>query len=396
MTEEITALTNQHNWSLVPQPPNKPLLGCKWTFKTKLLPNGQVDRYKARLVALGYNQQFDINYTEIFSPVAKMPTIRLLLTIALNRKWSIHQLDVSNAFLHGDLQDDIYMRQPPRFVDPENLDLVCKLHKSLYGLKQAPRQWFHKLTMFLQTQGFRFSRSDPSLLIFHKAHIQIYFLIYVDDFLVTGNDNSAIQHILGQLQAQFALKQLGQISLFLGIQVIQSTNGYFLTQQHYAMKILYDAGYANCKPAPTPVTPASKHEQSTDSPFHDPTLYRKLARSLQYLTITRPDIAFATNVVCQRMQDPTDQDFKALKRLLRYIKGTVTYGLPITTSPLELRSYTDADWASDAFDRKSISGYCTFLGPNLISWTIKKQVTVAKSSTEAEYRSLTAAIFEVI
>ncbi|KAI0488020.1 hypothetical protein KFK09_027843 [Dendrobium nobile] len=320
----------------------------------------------------------------------------MLLTIALNRKWSIHQLDVSNTFLHGDLPDNVYMRQPPGFVDPNKPDAVCKLHKSLYGLKQAPRQWFNKLTTFLQTQGFVFSRSDPSLLIFHKNHIQIYFLIYVDDFIVTGNDNSAIKRLLGQLQTQFALKQLGQISLFLGIQVIQSSNGYFLTQQHYASKILHDAGYDECKPAPTPVAPAPRQAQSTSSPFHDLTLYRKLAGSLQYLSITRPDIAFATNMVCQHMQNPTDQDFKALKRLLRYIKGTITYGLSITTGSLELRTYTDADWAADASDRKSISGYCTFLGPNLISWTVKKQATVAKSLTEAEYRSLSAAISDVI
>ncbi|KAI0501870.1 hypothetical protein KFK09_016815 [Dendrobium nobile] len=325
-----------------------------------------------------------------------MPTIRMLLTIALNRKWSIHQLDVSNAFLHGDLLEDVYMRQPPGFVDPHKPNAVCKLHKSLYGLKQAPRQWFNKLTTFLQTQGFRFSRSDPSLLILHDNHIHIYFLIYVDDFLVTGNDNSAINRLLGQLQSQFALKQLGQISLFLGIQVIQSSNGYFLTQQHYASRILHDAGYDECKPSPTPVAPAPKPVQSVSPPFHDPTLYRKLAGSLQYLSITRPDIAFATNMVCQHMQAPTDQDFKVLKRLLRYIKGTITYGIPITTGSLELRTYSDADWAADTSDRKSITGYCTFLGPNLISWTVKKQPTVARSSTEAEYRSLSAAVSDVI
>ncbi|XP_020679642.2 uncharacterized protein LOC110097547 [Dendrobium catenatum] len=288
------------------------------------------------------------------------------------------------------------MRQPPGFVDPQQPDSVCKLHKSLYGLKQAPRQWFNKLTTFLQLQGFGFSRSDPSLLIFHKNHIQIYFLIYVDDFLVTGNDCFTINHILGQLQEQFALKKLGQISLFLGIQVIRSSTGYFLTQEHYASKILHDAGYADCKPAPTPLATNSKTAQTSTAPFHDPTLYRKLAGSLQYLSITRPDIAFATNTVCQHMQNPTDQDFKTLKRILHYVKGTITYGFPITTGPLELRAYTDADWASDASDRKSISGFCTFLGPNLISWTVKKQATVAKCSTEAEYRSLSSALSDVI
>ncbi|KAI0523201.1 hypothetical protein KFK09_005595 [Dendrobium nobile] len=396
MAAEIEALRHQATWSLVQPPPNKPVLGCKWTFKTKLLPTGQVDRYKARLVELGNHQQFGINYTETFSPVAKMPTIRLLLTLALHRQWPMHQLDVSNAFLHGDLPDDIYMRQPPGFVDPTNPTAVCKLHKSLYGLKQAPRQWFQKLTTFLQSQGFSFSRSDPSLLILHTGQLQVYILIYVDDFLVTGNDPIAIQTLLHQLQTQFALKQLGQISLFLGIQVIQSSTGYFLSQEHYATKLLNDAGFKDCKPAPTPITPKSNPTPALSPPFSDPSLYRRLAGSLQYLSITRPDIAYATNRVCQHMQQPTEQNFKDLKRLLRYINGTLSFGLPISIGNLELHSYSDADWASDTTDRKSISGFCTFLGPNLISWTVKKQATVAKSSTEAEYRSLSAAASDVL
>ncbi|XP_020681049.1 uncharacterized protein LOC110098530 [Dendrobium catenatum] len=291
----------------------------------------------------------------------------------------------------------------------------------------------------LQSKGFGFSRSDPSLLVFHHNNISIFILIYVDDILVTGNDQTAIQQLLQQLQLQFALKQLGQISLFLGIQVLRSSTGYFLTQQHYASKLIHDASFQDCKSAPTPVSLSAKnkhvdckllflgiqvlrsstgyfltqqhyaskliHDASFQDcksaptpvslsaknnhvdckPFHDPTLYRRLAGALQYLSITRPEIAFATNMVCQQLQDPTTQDFQDLKRILRYVKGTVTFGLPIQRGPLELHSYTDADWASDATDRKSISGSCTFLGPTLISWSVKNQITVAKSSTEAEY-----------
>ncbi|PKU77531.1 Retrovirus-related Pol polyprotein from transposon TNT 1-94 [Dendrobium catenatum] len=288
------------------------------------------------------------------------------------------------------------MQQPPGFLDPLQPTAVCKLQKSLYGLKQAPRQWFQKLTNFLQSQGFHFSRADPSLLIRDTDQIQLYILIYVDDFLVTGNDPASIRQLLNQLKSNFALKQLGNISLFLGIQVIQSATGYFLSQEHYATKLLVDAGYDNSKPAPTPVTPASKPHTEHSPPFQDPSLYRRLAGSLQYLSITRPDIAYATNRVCQHMQNPTDHDFKALKRLLRYLNDTRSFGLPLTTGSLELHSYSDADWASDSMDRKSISGFCSYLGPNLISWTVKKQATVAKSSTEAEYRSLSAATSEVI
>ncbi|PKU63331.1 Retrovirus-related Pol polyprotein from transposon TNT 1-94 [Dendrobium catenatum] len=288
------------------------------------------------------------------------------------------------------------MRQPPGFEDSNHPDAVCHLHKSLYGLKQAPRQWFQKLTTALQARGFRFSRSDPSLLIYTKLHIQIYLLIYVDDIIVTGNDQSQIQLLLCDLKSQFALKQLGQICLFLGIQITRSHNGFFLIQGHYAQNLLLEAGLSSCKSAITPITPTSKHLTDNNKPFHDTFLYRRLAGSLQYLSITRPDIAFATNQVCQNMQRPTDRNFQQLKRILRYVKGTISYGLPIMTGDTTLRTYTDADWASDITDRKSVSGFCTFMGPNLISWSVKKHVTVAKSSTEAEYRALSAANSEVL
>ncbi|PKU72953.1 Retrovirus-related Pol polyprotein from transposon TNT 1-94 [Dendrobium catenatum] len=396
MKTEFQALQQQKTWSLVPAPPGKHILGCKWTFKTKILPSGQVDRYKARLVALGYNQKQGENYNETFSPVAKMTTIRVLLTVALNQNWKILQLDVSNAFLHGDLPEDIFMRQPQGFVDPQFPNSVCKLHKSLYGLKQAPRQWFQKLTDFLQSRGFRFSRSDPSLLLFSQNGINIFFLIYVDDLLVTGNDQTLIQTLLTDIRSTFALKNLGEISLFLGIQVSKTSQGYFLSQTHYASKLLQDAGFTDCKSSPTPITPNSKEQLTNNQPFTDPSLYRRLAGSLQYLTITRPDIAFATNRVCQQMQQPSVQDFQALQRILRYIKGTLSYGLPLIAGPLQLQTFADADWASDHMDRKSTSGFCSFIGPNLVSWTVKKQATVAKSSTEAEYHSLSAASSDVI
>ncbi|XP_020673545.2 uncharacterized protein LOC110093100 [Dendrobium catenatum] len=325
-----------------------------------------------------------------------MTTIRILLTLAVNRQWQLIQLDVLNAFLHGDLTEDIYMRQPPGFIDAASPSSVCKLRKSLYGLKQAPRQWFEKLTSFLQTQGFRFTRSDPSLLSYQLNHIQIFFLIYVDDILITGNNSAAITALLSKLHSQFSLKQTSQLSLFLGIQILQQPFGLFLSQQHYAERLLKDAGLTDCKPAVTPISPKSRHTASPSQPFHDPTLYRRLAGSLQYLSITRPDIAFATNQVCQHMHQLTTQHFQALKRLLRYVKGTLSFGLPLTTGDLTLRTYTDADWASDSSDRKSVSGFCSFLGPNLKSWSVKKQVTVPKSSTEAEYRALSAATSDVI
>ncbi|XP_028554742.1 uncharacterized protein LOC110100908 [Dendrobium catenatum] len=210
------------------------------------------------------------------------------------------------------------------------------------------------------------------------------------------NNSDSIQHLLRALHTEFALKQLGTISLFLGIKVLHTQNGYFLTQEHYANKLIHDAGFDQCKNAQTPIATATSKHQSDSPPFHDPSLYRRLAGSLQYLTITRPDIAFATNQACQQMHQPTEQDFKNLKRILRYIKGTAQLSLPIQPGDHQLQTYTDADWASDTTDRKSVTGHCSFIGPNLISWSVKKQITAAKSSTEAEYRALSAATSEAI
>ncbi|KAI0523161.1 hypothetical protein KFK09_005553 [Dendrobium nobile] len=211
-----------------------------------------------------------------------------------------------------------------------------------------------------------------------------------------GNDYHTIQTLLKELRTNFALKQLGDIALFLGIQTIRTPEGLFFTQKHYAEKILTEFNFTESKSVPTPSTLKCKQHPPDLQLIPDPTVYRRIAGSLQYLSITRPDIKFATNQICQHMHQPTNFDLQALKRLLQYIKGTLTYGLPIQIGDLSLRTYTDADWASDTSDRKFISGYCTFLGSTPISWTVKKQVTVAKSSTEAEYRALSVATSDVI
>ncbi|PKU68330.1 Retrovirus-related Pol polyprotein from transposon TNT 1-94 [Dendrobium catenatum] len=396
MSAEFVALQQQGTWSLVPPPDNKPVLGSRWTYKIKTLPSGKIDKYKARLVTQGFSQQLGINYNETFSPVAKVPTIRILLTLALHNNWRINQLDVSNAFLHGELSEDVYMRQPVGFVDPLLPNHVCKLHKSIYGLKQSPRQWFKKLTTLLLQFGFRFSRSDPSLLLYTHKQIHLYFLIYVDDILLTGNDNSTMQRLLDHLHVTFQIKQMQDVSLYLGIQITHSSDCILLQQSHYATKILEKAGFSTCTPAATPITSKSTQTDFNSQPYSDPQLYRTIAGSLQYLSITRPDIAFAVNSICQHMHNPTVRDFQALKRLLRYIKGTLPLGIRITRGDLQLRSFVDADWAADSMDRKSITGHCTFLGSTIISWCSKKQTTVAKSSTEAEYRALSTAVSEVI
>ncbi|CAL5401450.1 unnamed protein product [Camellia sinensis] len=388
MNEEFHALQLQHTWSLVDLPPNKNVIGCKWVYRLKKNSDGSIARYKARLVAKGYLQEEGIDYEETFSPVAKQPTIRILLCLALHFGWSIKQLDVSNAFLHGVLHEEVYMTQPSGFIDSSHPHKVCKLHKALYGLKQAPRAWFSTFSTFLLSQGFIASHCDSSLFIKKTASAITILLIYVDDILLTGSDVSYITSLLAQMHKVFSMKELGFLNYFLGISVHMSAAGFFLHQSKYATEILAKAGMSHCKPYASPMATKSSSFHDSDLPFAQPALYRSIVGALQYLTITRPDIAFAVNSACQHMHAPLVSHFNAVKRLLRYLKGTLHKGLQFQPGPLVLTAYSDSDWAGNALDRRSTTGFCIFLGPNLVSWSAKKQPTVSRSSTEAEYRAL--------
>ncbi|XP_020698616.2 uncharacterized protein LOC110111194 [Dendrobium catenatum] len=288
------------------------------------------------------------------------------------------------------------MKQPPGFIDPLYPDHVCLLQKSIYGLKQSPRKWFETFSNYLLTYGFRHSSADSSLLIFHKNSVSLYILVYVDDILLTGNHEQTIQDLLMGLLTQFRMKNLGRISYFLGMQISSFSNGLHLCQSKYAIEILNRAGMIDCKPISSPASSKFQSTYVSELSAVQSNNFRHLVGALQYLTITRPDIAFTVNKLCQYMHRPLEDHFLMLKRLLRYVKGTISYGLPILPSSLELSAFSDSDWAGDPVDRKSTSGYCTFLGTSLISWQVKKQKTVARSSTEAEYRALATATTNII
>ncbi|KAI0507536.1 hypothetical protein KFK09_013662 [Dendrobium nobile] len=396
MASEFYALQKQGTWSLVPQPPNSSVLGCKWTYKTKMHADGSIAKYKARLVAQGNHQEYGIDYYETFSLVAKLPTIRILLSIALHHNWKVQQLDVANAFLHGTMEETVYMKQPRGFEDTTNPDYVCHLHKAIYGLKQAPRQWYNTFTSTLVSMGFKHSSSDPSLLILHKQQIQVYMLIYVDDVLLTGNNDTVISQILQQLNTKFNMKHLGEAHMFLGINIARTENQFFLSQQSYALAILKSVQLHQCKGLSNPTCTKLPKNLQQDDILSDDTTYRRITGSLQYLTLTRPDIAYSVNQLSQHLHKPDASHIYLLKRLLRYIQGTSDYGLPLIKSDLYLTSFSNADWAGDPITRKSTSGYCSFLGKSLVAWTVKKQHTVARSSTESEYRALAALTADVI
>jgi len=392
MQDEMDALYTNQTWELVPQTDHMNVIGCKWVFKTKLTADGKLDRLKARLVAKGFHQEEGIDFTETFSPVIKHATIRIILSVAVTKNWPIHQLDVKNAFLHGTLNETVYMQQPPGFIHPQKPHHVCLLKKSLYGLRQAPRAWFDKFSIFLLENGFSCSTTDPSLFVFHHGLDTILLLLYVDDIVLTGSSPHLLSNLIHLLSLQFHMKDLGLLHYFLGIEVKQTTQDLFLSQTKYALDLLTRANMKDCRPVSTPLSLRPAAIITDDILLQHPLEYRSLVGGLQYLTITRPDIAYATNLLCQKMQQPTLGDFHKLKRVLRYVKGTVTLGLTIhSNSFMHLYGFADADWEGCSTTRRSTTGFCTYLGSNLISWSAKRQSTVSRSSTEAEYRALASA-----
>ncbi|GAU35084.1 hypothetical protein TSUD_70070 [Trifolium subterraneum] len=368
MLDEFDALIKNKTWELVPRPSNVNVIRSMWIFRHKKKSDGSFERHKARLV---------------------------VLTIALSKSWSIHQLDVKNAFLHGKLHETVYMHQPMGFRDSVHPDYVCLLKKSLYGLKQAPRAWYQRFADFIFTLGFFHSKSDHSLFIYRKGNYMAYILLYVDDIILTASFDVLRQSIMSLLASEFAMKDLGTLSYFLGIAVTHHADGLFLSQRKYAAEIIERAGMTSCKPTTTPVDTKPKLSISSGSPYKDPTQYRRLAGALQYLTFTRPDISYDVQQVCLHMHDPKDEHMNALKHILRYIQGILDHGLHLYKSPVSgLTSYTDADWGGCPDTRRSTSGYCIFLGDNLISWSSKRQPTLSRSSAEAEYRGVANVVSE--
>ncbi|KAJ9541490.1 LOW QUALITY PROTEIN: hypothetical protein OSB04_027996 [Centaurea solstitialis] len=353
------------------------------------------DRYKARLVAKGFNQEYGIDYEETFAPVARVTSVRSLLAIAATKNWPLFQMDVKNAFLNGDLSEEVYMTPPPGVSLPSGH--VCRLRKALYGLKHAPRAWFEKFSNTVLSLGFSASNYDSGLFTRTTAAGSILLLLYVDDMIITGSDSTGIASLKQSLSSAFEMKELGKLHYFLGLEVLSDVSGTYLCQAKYISDLLSMAGLSDTKVASTPLEYNLHLTPSAGTPLQDPTRYRQLVGSLVYLTVTRPDIAYAVHTVSQFMAAPRSDHYAAVLRILRYLKGTMFHGLYFSsTSSLVLRGFSDADWDSDMTDRRSTTGYCFFLGDSLISWRSKKQSLTARSSTEAEYRALADTSQELI
>ncbi|RVW58633.1 Retrovirus-related Pol polyprotein from transposon TNT 1-94 [Vitis vinifera] len=404
MKDEMDSLLGNQTWELTELPVGKKALHNKWVYRIKNEHDGS-KRYKAKLVVKGFQQKEGIDYTEIFSPVVKMSTIRLVLGMVAAENLHLEQLDVKTAFLHGDLEEDLYMIQPEGFIVQGQENLVCKLRKSLYGLKQAPRQWYKKFDNFMHRIGFKRCEADHYCYFKSFDNSYIILLLYVDDMLIAGSDIEKINNLKKQLSKQFAMKDLGAAKQILGMRIIRDkANGTLkLSQSEYVKKVLSRFNMNEAKPMSTPLgshfklskEQSPKTEEEMDHMSKVP--YASAIGSLMYAMVcTRPDIAHAVGVVSRFMSRPGKQHWEAVKWILRYLKGSLDTCLCFTGASLKLQGYVDADFAGDIDSRKSTTGFVFTLGGTAISWASNLQKIVTLSTTEAEYVAATEAGKEMI
>nr|GEV39216.1 putative ribonuclease H-like domain-containing protein [Tanacetum cinerariifolium] len=289
------------------------------------------------------------------------------------------------------------MEAPPGFSENFKPGEVCRLKKSLYGLKQSPRAWFGRFTMAMKKYGFKQSNSDHTLFLKHRGNFVTCLIIYVDDMIITGNDEEEIKKLKGELFTEFEMKDLGILKYFLGIEVLRSQAGIFICQKKYILDLLAETGMLDCKPAETPMMSNQKLYMETEAELADRDRYQRLVGKLIYLSHTRPDIAYAVGVVSQFMHQPQATHMNAVLRIIRYLKGTTRHGVLFKSNGhLNIRVYTDADWAGDKGNRRSTSGYFSLVGDNLVTWKSKKQKVVSLSSAEAEFRGISRGLAEVL
>ena len=406
MKDELKSLEENNTWKLVTLPPGHKTVSSKWVFAKKTDGNGNLVRYKARLVARGYSQREGIDYEEVFAPVAKYTTLRFLLALAVQMDLKILQLDVKSAFLNGELQEEIYLKQPEGFSNDSGR--VYKLLKALYGLKQAARAWYQTMDNCLRSIKAQPSSGDQSLYIIKDRGNTVYILVYVDDILMFGKDMHVMKQVSQLIGSRFTIRVEENVEKFLGIFVDSATKGRIFIHSKLAIRqLLRNFNMDSAKAVSTPLPPSILFEASVASGNTAENLeandvpYRQLIGGLLHLSnTTRPDISYAVGFLSRYMENPNMAHWQAAKHILRYLKGTVGFG--IEYSKLEQREspklvgFTDSDFASDKETRKSTSGYVFMLSGGAISWRSKKQTIVAQSTVEAEYIAMSFAVRELL
>ncbi|KAL8116656.1 hypothetical protein AgCh_022995 [Apium graveolens] len=385
MQEELNEFERNKVWTLVPRPKNRSVVGTKWVFRNKSDSDGIITRNKARLVAKVYFQQEGIDYDETFAPVARLEAIRIFLAYAAHKKFTIFQMDVKSNFLNGELEEEVYVEQPPGFVDSKLPNHVYRLDKALYGLKQAPRAWYETLAQFLLESGFNKGTIDKIFFYLNHRKDLLLVQIYVYDIIFGSTNDRLCKKFAKLMQSRYQMSMMGELSYFMGLQVKQNEEGTFIFQSKYTRNLLKKFGMQDCSSASTPIATVIKLDKDTGTSV-DITDYRGMIGSLLYLTASRSDIMYAT-CLCARFQaDLREPHLTDVKRIFKYLKGTADLGLWYPReSNFKLIGYSDADFAGCKIDRKSTSGSCQFLGGRLVSWFSKKQKSISTSTIEAVY-----------
>ncbi len=410
MDEEHTALVKNDTYDLVLPPKKCKIVKTKWVFKRKFAGDGKIQRYKARLVAKGHTQKKGLDFHDTFAPVARLTSIRVIAAISAYKKHRVYQSDVDSAYLNSLIDTEIYMEQPPGYVQKRGgVILVCCLKKSIYGLKQAGRLWNAMYNDKLMALGFTRSTADPCIYTRTTAEGQVTIGVYVDDTVKTGPE-PAIARFNRELAASFSVKELGLAKFIVGVQIGQNSQGTSLTQSTYIKRLVEDLGLEKSRPVYVPISggdvadlankeTATLTNSTTDNEPVDTTLYRNIIGRIMYAMVgTRPDIAYAVSVLAKYTSRPTAKHLRIAKKLVAYLNTTDTYCMTYEPKdgPVELVGYSDSDWGADKEDRCSIGGYMFLFNGTPVSWRSKKQATVALSSTEAEYMALTAAAKEAV
>ena len=393
MEEEMRSMKANKVWDLEIIPKGAKTVGCKWVYKTKLDSQGNVERYKARLVAKGFTQREGIDYNETFSPVSCKDSFRIIMALVAHYDLELHQMDVKTAFLNGDLEENVYMAQPKGFVMEGNERMGCRLKKSIYGLKQASRQWYLKFDSTIRKFGFKENVEDNCVYAKFKDGKFIFLILYVDDILLASSDVSLLLETKKFLSSNFDMKDLGEASFVLGIEIHRDRNKGILglSQKTYIEKVLKKFGMHKCSPSPAPIVKGDRYgdfqcprnQYELDQMKSVP--YASAVGSLQYAQVcTRPDLAFVTGLLGRFQSNPGIEHWKLIKKVLRYLQGTK--GLMMTyrrSDLLHIVGYTDSDFAGD--DRKSTSGYVFTLAGGAISWKSSKQTVTTSSTMYAEF-----------
>ena len=399
MDEEIASLLANHTWTLETPPKSVQPIPVKWVYKLKRDVNGNVERFKARLVAKGFRQLEGVDYDEIFAPVSKYSTLRALLATVAVQDMELHQLDIKTAFLNGELEEDVYVEQPPGYKEGD-ASAACHLNRALYGLKQAPRAWHKTLKEELEAMGFEASEADPGLFVSKRKYGNIYILTYVDDFLIAGSSMDEVNEVKTSIKNVFVVHDLGEANCFLSMTIERDrvNRTMKMSQARMAAELVAKYGLKEGNPRSLPLDPSLHLRQDDGQPMDKPaTDYMHLVGSLLYLSVcTRPDIAQAVGVLSKFMATPTTVHWQAAKGVLRYVAGTTTYGLKFDGVNIGLTGYCDADYGGDLDTRRSTTGYVFLLHGGAIAWSSKRQPTVAASTTEAEYIAAAQAVKEAL